>query len=147
MGSFSVVCSPQADAVVCDSLVDFEAWLTRTFPDTRILERSGSGVRALEWTRGDSDRGTTPWMHGSINEDRTTLYLRGDVELVTTTAVAARDLFSAAADVVYMEDWQGIPFDLRKVADADVLARAVEQWDLDFEWHDAAQAVSDRSTH
>ena len=137
MGSFSVVCSPHHDAVVCDSLLDFESWLIRTFADATVIERTGTGVRALEWTRGDY--GTTHWMDGWINGDRTAIYLKGTVELVTTTAVAARDLFPAEKDVAYAEDWQGIPFDLRKISDADALALAVDQGDLAFAWRDTTQ--------
>lgn len=130
MSSSSVICSPARAAAASDSMTSFESWLAGTFPKAGVTARSGTGVRALEWTLGDGDR----WMDGSINEDRTAIYLSGDPDLMAATAVAARDLFPDEFPVTYTEDWQGIAFDLRRIRDANSLVAAAAAGDVTFEW-------------
>ena len=135
MSSSYVVCSTTS-APASDSLGSFEAWLGRTFADTQIEERANTGTRALVWMRGD-EQGERR-LDGWINEDRTVIYLEGDLRLVCETAMAARKVFPSDTAVVLAADSQGIPFDLRKVSDVATLVDAVERGDETLAWRDAA---------
>jgi hypothetical protein len=136
MGSTYVVCSTTSQPA-SDSLDAFEVWLGRTFTGVQIMERGNTGSRALVWLRGDHE--SPMWLDGWISEDRTAIYLEGDLGLVCETAMAAREVFPSDTDVVMAADWQGIPFDLRALPDAAKLAEAVERGDEAFAWRDTGR--------
>jgi hypothetical protein len=136
VGSFYVVCSTDS-APASESLATFEGWLARTFADARVVERGNTGTHALGWMRGDQSQS---WVRGWIGDDRTAVYLDGDLGLVCETALAVREVFPPGSVVVFSGDWQGIPFDLGLVPDVASLVDAIERSDNAMAWSDGTSS-------
>ena len=127
MSSTTIVCSPTR-AQAGESHEAVEAWLLATFPAARVTDRDGVSTRALAWEIVRPRLGT--WLDGSIDAEREAFYLKGDLDLICETAVAAVALFPPDADVIVVSAAVGTMFDLRRVDDARQLADA---WDSDDE--------------
>jgi len=135
MSSFYIVCAPTL-APIGDSISSFEAWLVRRFPHARVTERDVSDFGALGWSLVQDE--PARWLDGTINQERTAISLKGDLDLVCEAAVAAVELFPGDADVILVNSSQGIVFDVRRLADPRRLAEAVSADDETHTWHDPA---------
>jgi hypothetical protein len=130
VGTFAVVMSP-ARLPFVTGLGDFEAGLLERFSDARVVERGASTANALAWSRGDY--GSPRWMGGSISEDCVAVYLKGEHALIYETAIW---LATLRMDATLTWDWQGIVFDLSRIASPHELAAAVESDDQALAWRD-----------
>jgi hypothetical protein len=130
MSSTYVVCSP-TNAAATDSLSSFEGWLMRAFPGAREVKRHASETQALSWELFERP---DKWLEGWCSQDRTAIYLKGDLDLVCQTAIALAELFPVQAEAILVNDSQGILFDLRRMANAAQLTEAIVNDDDELSW-------------
>ncbi len=122
----------ESEGPLWSGLVEFEAALTKAFPDLQVVGRGRSPVAAIEWVRGKHQ--SPSWMDGSVNDVVTAMFLEGDDRLVYETALW---LQRSIGDGVLTWEWQGIPFALARIESVEALMEAVDKDDdsLDYRRH------------
>lgn len=108
MSSSFVVCSPTGTPI-SDTLSSVKDWLANRFPDADVSEGQRYETRAVTWDW--TSQGRERWITGSIDHDRKTIYMKGDLDIVCETAISSVALFPPSTDVVIANASQGIVFD------------------------------------
>ena len=133
MSNFFIVCSPTGNPI-SESLPSFKEWVANRFPGAEVSEDQRYETRAVTWDW--TSEGSTRWIAGSIDRDRKSISMKGDLDVVCETAISSMKLFPPSVDVVIANDSQGLVFDLRRVADARQLADALTNGNDGLEWRE-----------